>query len=172
RPERSPAGSRAAWRSCVSASSRPADMHSLNEVTLVFTDVEGSTRLLRELGGGYADALAQHRRVLREVFGARSGIEVDTQGDAFFFAFDSGRGGAGEARRGADPCADGTAHRSARPHRGGLRRARRPPRRANRRRRPRWTGAALEGNPGAPRLRRPRPRRASGEGLRRARVDL
>ncbi len=56
-------------------------------VTFVFTDIEGSTRLLRELGADYADALVQHRRVVREAFGRRGGIEVDTQGDAFFFAF-------------------------------------------------------------------------------------
>jgi predicted ATPase len=56
-------------------------------VTFLFTDIEGSTRLLRELGDGYAQALADHRRILRAVFGARSGVEVDTQGDAFFYAF-------------------------------------------------------------------------------------
>src|SRR4029077_4736253 len=54
-------------------------------VTFVFTDIEGSTRLLRELDADYADALVQHRRVVREAFGRRGGIEVDTQGDAFFF---------------------------------------------------------------------------------------
>ncbi len=42
---------------------------------------------MRELGADYADALGQHRRVVREAFGRRGGIEVDTQGDAFFFAF-------------------------------------------------------------------------------------
>ncbi len=56
-------------------------------VTLLFTDIEGSTRLLRELGDRYAEALVQHRRVLREAFAARGGVEVDTQGDAFFVAF-------------------------------------------------------------------------------------
>jgi predicted ATPase/class 3 adenylate cyclase len=56
-------------------------------VTLVFTDVEGSTRLLHELGNAYAEALADHRRVLREAFANHGGIEVDTQGDAFFAAF-------------------------------------------------------------------------------------
>jgi predicted ATPase/class 3 adenylate cyclase len=55
-------------------------------VTLVFTDIEGSTRLLRELGEeGYRDALAAHRRVVREAFA--SGYEVDEEGDAFFYAF-------------------------------------------------------------------------------------
>jgi predicted ATPase/class 3 adenylate cyclase len=56
-------------------------------VTLLFTDIEGSTRLLHELGERYADVLAEHRRVLREAFSRHGGIEVDTQGDAFFFAF-------------------------------------------------------------------------------------
>jgi predicted ATPase len=56
-------------------------------VTFLFTDVEGSTRLLRELGDEYADVLAGHRRVLREAFARHAGVEVDTQGDAFFVAF-------------------------------------------------------------------------------------
>src|SRR3954464_12350296 len=56
-------------------------------VTFLFTDVEGSTRLLHELGDGYADVLAEHRRVLREAFARHGGVEVDTQGDAFFVAF-------------------------------------------------------------------------------------
>jgi class 3 adenylate cyclase len=56
-------------------------------VTLLFTDIEGSTRLLDELGDRYAPVLAEHRRVLREAFGRIGGIEVDTQGDAFFYAF-------------------------------------------------------------------------------------
>src|SRR5690349_11419953 len=62
-------------------------------VTLLFTDIEGSTRLLQEHGEGYATLLADHRRALRDAFGARDGVEVDTQGDAFFYAFAS----AGEA---------------------------------------------------------------------------
>jgi predicted ATPase/class 3 adenylate cyclase len=56
-------------------------------VTLMFTDIEGSTRLLRELGDGYATALADHRRIVRESCAAHDGVEVDTQGDAFFVAF-------------------------------------------------------------------------------------
>jgi predicted ATPase len=60
-------------------------------VTFVFTDVEGSTRLLDELGAErYADALAEHRRALRKAFARHGGVEVDTQGDAFFFAFRDG----------------------------------------------------------------------------------
>jgi predicted ATPase/class 3 adenylate cyclase len=56
-------------------------------ITLLFTDIEGSTRLLHELGERYADVLAEHRRVLREAFSRRGGVEVDTQGDAFFVVF-------------------------------------------------------------------------------------
>ena len=57
-------------------------------VTFLFTDVEGSTRLLDELGAeDYANALADHRRVVREALEAHEGVEVDTQGDAFFAAF-------------------------------------------------------------------------------------
>jgi class 3 adenylate cyclase len=56
-------------------------------VTFLFTDIEGSTRLLRELGERYAKVLFEHRRILREAFAANRGVEVDTQGDAFFVAF-------------------------------------------------------------------------------------
>ncbi len=63
-----------------------ADLPS-GTVTFLFTDIEGSTRLLHELGDAYADALAEHRRVLRDVFARHGGVEVDTQGDAFFVAF-------------------------------------------------------------------------------------
>src|SRR5437762_3742850 len=56
-------------------------------VTFLFTDIEGSTKLLHELGDAYADALAEHRRVLRDTFARHGGIEVDTQGDAFFVTF-------------------------------------------------------------------------------------
>ena len=56
-------------------------------VTFLFTDIEGSTRLLHELGERYADVLAEHRRLLRESFARHGGVEVDTQGDAFFYAF-------------------------------------------------------------------------------------
>ena len=57
-------------------------------VSLLFTDIEGSTRLIEELGeSGYVDALAEHRRLLRAAFSAHGGVEVDTQGDAFLYAF-------------------------------------------------------------------------------------
>jgi class 3 adenylate cyclase len=60
-------------------------------VTFVFTDIEGSTELLKRLGDGYGEVLAQHRRVVRETFAAANGVEIDTQGDAFFFAFPRAR---------------------------------------------------------------------------------
>jgi predicted ATPase/class 3 adenylate cyclase len=57
-------------------------------VTFLFTDVEGSTRLLDEVGEArYAHALAEHRRLIREAIDRHRGVEVDTQGDAFFCAF-------------------------------------------------------------------------------------
>jgi predicted ATPase len=56
-------------------------------VTFLYTDVEGSTRLLTEHGRAYADLLADHRRLLRAAFTRHGGVEVDTQGDAFFVAF-------------------------------------------------------------------------------------
>ncbi len=57
-------------------------------VTFLFTDVEGSTKVLHELGAqAYAATLLEHRRVLRQVFVKHGGVEVDTEGDAFFVAF-------------------------------------------------------------------------------------
>jgi peptide/nickel transport system substrate-binding protein len=57
-------------------------------VTFLFTDVEGSTRLLKSLGRDrYDDALAEHQRLLRAAFAAHGGRVVDTQGDSFFVAF-------------------------------------------------------------------------------------
>jgi class 3 adenylate cyclase len=60
-------------------------------VTFVFTDVEGSTALLKRLGEQYRELLSTHRRLIRETFSARVGVEIDTQGDAFFFAFPRAR---------------------------------------------------------------------------------
>ena len=56
-------------------------------VTFLFSDIEGSTRLLQALGDRYAEALADHRRLLRASFTRHGGVEVDTQGDSFFVAF-------------------------------------------------------------------------------------
>ena len=62
-------------------------------ITLLLTDIEGSTRMLQQLGAeGYARAQAEHRDLLRKAFTAQAGVEVDTQGDAFFFAFPTADG--------------------------------------------------------------------------------
>ena len=60
-------------------------------VTFLFTDIEGSTKLLERLGDRYAAVLSEHRRLIREAFDARGGQEIDTQGDAFFFCFERAR---------------------------------------------------------------------------------
>jgi class 3 adenylate cyclase len=60
-------------------------------VTFLFTDIEGSTKLLQELGDAYGDVVQDHRRLLREHLSARGGTEVDTQGDAFFYSFPRAR---------------------------------------------------------------------------------
>jgi class 3 adenylate cyclase/DNA-binding CsgD family transcriptional regulator len=56
-------------------------------VTMLFTDIEGSTRLLKQLGERYGDLLADHRRLLREAFAAHDGHEIGTEGDSFFVTF-------------------------------------------------------------------------------------
>jgi len=56
-------------------------------VTFLFTDIEGSTKLLRKLGDEYAKVLADQRRILRAIFANWHGSEVDTQGDSFFASF-------------------------------------------------------------------------------------
>ena len=77
-------------------------------VTFLFTDVEGSTRLLHDLGAErYAEALAEHRRVIRAACAANGGVEVDTQGDGFFVAFASAPGALAAAEALADALADG-----------------------------------------------------------------
>jgi predicted ATPase/class 3 adenylate cyclase len=77
-------------------------------VTFLFTDIEGSTRLLHELGPAeYADALAEHRRIMREAAAAHGGVEVDTQGDAFFIAFPTPAGAAAAAEAACEGLAAG-----------------------------------------------------------------
>src|SRR5262245_61314230 len=66
-------------------------------VTFVFSDIEGSTGLLKRLGDEYAVLIAEHRRIVRDSFGAHGGVEIDTQGDAFFFAFARARDAAAAA---------------------------------------------------------------------------
>ncbi len=64
-------------------------MHYLptGTVTFLFTDIEGSTRLLQQLGDRYSRVFEECRRLLRAAFQEWNGHEVDTQGDAFFVAF-------------------------------------------------------------------------------------
>ena len=72
-------------------------------VTFLFSDIEGSTRLVSELGDRYQEALEQHRDLMRDAFARHGGVEVDTQGDAFFCAFASAHdavAAAEEAQRG------------------------------------------------------------------------
>jgi predicted ATPase/class 3 adenylate cyclase/tetratricopeptide (TPR) repeat protein len=76
-------------------------------VTFLFTDVEGSTKLLHELGDEYAAALQEHRRILRGAFDAHDGVEVDTQGDAFFVAFARASAGVASATQAQQALAGG-----------------------------------------------------------------
>src|SRR3954470_9531541 len=76
-------------------------------VTLLFTDVEGSTRLLHSLGDGYGEALQEHRRRLRAAFAEYDGVEVDPQGAAFFMAFAGASTAVAAAAEGQRALADG-----------------------------------------------------------------
>lgn len=71
-------------------------------VTLLFTDIDGSTELVKKLRERYPEVVAEHRRLLRESFAEHGGTEVDTQGDSFFIAFaraqDAVKGAAGAQR--------------------------------------------------------------------------
>lgn len=61
-------------------------------VTFLFSDIESSTELLKALGDrAYANVLEEHRRILRDTFAARGGREIDTYGDALFYAFGRAR---------------------------------------------------------------------------------
>ena len=69
----------------------PVPERRVGTVTFLFTDVEGSTRLVRQLGDQYPAVLAEHGRLVRGAFARHSGQEVDTQGDGFFYVFDRAR---------------------------------------------------------------------------------
>jgi predicted ATPase/class 3 adenylate cyclase len=58
-------------------------------VTFLFSDIEGSTRLVGALGGGFTAVLERHQAILRETFEANGGVEVATEGDSFFVVFPS-----------------------------------------------------------------------------------
>src|SRR5439155_26964274 len=77
-----------AKRVAFSSMSRPLPSGT---VTFVFTDIEGSTRLLQELGEAYAAVSRDHRQLVRAAFLAHDGTEIDTQGDSFFFSFTRAR---------------------------------------------------------------------------------
>ena len=161
-------------------------------VTFLFTDIEGSTALLKQLGRDrYDEVLADHGRLLRAAIAAHDGRVVDTQGDSFFAAFQTagrrrgrrGRrparaGGTRVGRRDRGQGADGPAHGRAEGRRGALRRDRRPSRGSHRCRRTRGPGAAVLDDEGARRGRPPawrhdpRPRRAAPEGHRPAAAPL
>jgi len=79
-------------------------------LTLVFTDVEGSTQLLHQLGESYAEVLANHRCTLREAFARHKGTEVDTQGDAFFYVFPSADDALAAAGEGCELLESGPVH--------------------------------------------------------------
>jgi len=70
--------------------SQPAELPS-GTITFLFTDIEGSTRLERELREGYGDVLGEHQRLLRQAFERYHGREIDTQGDSFFVVFPRAR---------------------------------------------------------------------------------
>jgi class 3 adenylate cyclase len=77
-------------------------------VTFLLTDIEDSTKLLHELGAeAYTDALLEHRRVLREAFTRHGGVEVGTQGDAFFVAFPTAPGALEAAQEAQEGLAQG-----------------------------------------------------------------
>ena len=74
-------------------------------VTFLFTDIEGSTKLANRLGDGFIETLERHQQLLRDVFSTHSGVEVSTEGDAFFIVFDSAHDAvhaAAEAQRSLD----------------------------------------------------------------------
>jgi predicted ATPase/class 3 adenylate cyclase len=98
-----------AYASAVTSEDRPTSRRlPSGTVTFLFTDVEGSTRLLQRLGDeAYAAALAEHRRLLRAAFAAHDGVEIDTQGDAFFVAFPTAAGALHAARDALAALADG-----------------------------------------------------------------
>jgi serine/threonine-protein kinase len=66
-------------------------------VTFLFTDIEGSTKLLRELGENYVAVLEEHHRILRKAVAEQGGREIDSQGDSFFFAFERANAALGAA---------------------------------------------------------------------------
>ena len=86
-------------------------------VTFLFTDIEGSTQLLHELGDDYANVLAEHHRIVREAIDEHGGVEVDTQGDAFFVSFARASDAVAAAAAAQEALADdGAARADGNPH--------------------------------------------------------
>src|SRR5882762_7064880 len=86
----------ARWGIVAPTGARYADCHMTGlptgTVTFLFTDIEGSTGVLKRLGRDrYEDLLAEQARILRAAFAAHGGVVVDTQGDSFFAAFGAAR---------------------------------------------------------------------------------
>jgi predicted ATPase/class 3 adenylate cyclase len=75
------------------AAARTASGRRAGTVTFLFTDIEGSTRLLQALGDRYATVLSDHHALLREAFDAAGGRQVDASGDGLFYTFPSARAG-------------------------------------------------------------------------------
>jgi predicted ATPase/class 3 adenylate cyclase len=67
------------------------DLLGSRTLSFLFTDIEGSTAMLRRIGGAYAGVLADHHRLIRAELAAHDGREIDTQGDAFFAVFGTAR---------------------------------------------------------------------------------
>ncbi len=64
-------------------------LSTTDTLTFLFTDIEGSSRLLRQAGAGYSQLLERHRAIIRSAVAEHGGTERDTQGDSFFITFDS-----------------------------------------------------------------------------------
>src|SRR6202030_1620868 len=86
---------------------RPGEVRAVKlpsgTVTFLFTDIEGSTRLMQELGDRYVQAQMDHHEILRSAFRSGDGRELRTEGDSFFCVFESALdacGAAAEAQRG------------------------------------------------------------------------
>ena len=77
----------------------------IGTVTFLFTDIEGSTRLLQRLGGDYQGVLERHAAIFRQAVGEHEGVEVKTEGDAFFAVFRALAQGRAMSRDEAIECA-------------------------------------------------------------------
>src|SRR5262249_56894146 len=74
-------------------------------VTFLFSDIEGSTRMVEALGSGWAEILQRHRAALRTAFASHGGVERGTEGDSFFVAFPDASEAVAAAVEGTPPLA-------------------------------------------------------------------